>query len=61
MKNLKKYRKLAKLTQLELANKTNLTRTYINMIEHNTYNPTIKTSKRIAKVLDVKWTKLYED
>lgn len=61
MKNLRKYRKLAGLTQKQLGEKTNLTRSYINSVEQGKYTPPPKTAKRISRVLNVHWTNLYED
>lgn len=52
-RNIKKYRKMSKLTQHELAEKTNLSRSYIADIENDRYNPSVDTLKSIAKALDV--------
>lgn len=46
---IKEARKLANLTQLELAQKTNLSRSYIGDIEKDRYNPSISTLNLIAK------------
>ena len=47
--NIKKARKQANLTQVELAKITNLSRSYIGDIEKDTYNPSLSTLKAIAK------------
>lgn len=49
--NLKYYRTVNKLTQLELANKTGVTKDYISMIERGKRNPGIFLAKKIATVL----------
>jgi len=50
---IKKARKDAKLTQMELAKKTNLSRSYIGDIEIDRYNPSITTLKTIAEATGV--------
>ena len=47
--NIKKARKQANLTQVELAKITNLSRSYIGDIEKDRYNPSLSTLKAIAK------------
>ncbi|EHR38814.1 helix-turn-helix domain-containing protein [Megamonas funiformis] len=47
--NIKKARKQANLTQMELAKITNLSRSYIGDIEKDRYNPSLSTLKAIAK------------
>lgn len=47
--NIKDARKKAHLTQMELAKRTNLSRSYIGDIEKNRYNPSINTLKAIAR------------
>lgn len=51
--NIKKYRKAAKLTQLELAEKANLSRSYLADVENDRYNPSLDTLKSIANALNV--------
>ena len=46
---IKEARKIAGLTQVELAKKTDLSRSYIGDIEKNRYNPSISTLQLIAK------------
>lgn len=52
-KNVKQYRKLRKLTQVELAEKSNLSRSYLADLEGDRYNPSVETLTAIAKVLQV--------
>lgn len=47
--NIKKARKQANLTQVELSKLTNLSRSYIGDIEKDRYNPSLSTLKAIAK------------
>ena len=49
--NVKTARKLADLTQDELAKRANLSRSYIGDIENDRYNPSLSTLEIIAKVL----------
>lgn len=46
-------RKAAKITQVQLANLTNLSRGYIGSIEIGTYNPSLATLQSIADALNV--------
>lgn len=50
---IKDLRKEKKLTQVELAEKANISRSYLADIERNRYNPSVDTLKAIAKALDV--------
>lgn len=52
--NIRKYRKQNKLTQLELAQLSNLSRTYVADVERNRYNPSVDTLQAIAQALGVK-------
>lgn len=52
-RNLKEYRKIKDLTQQELAQLTNLSRSYIAGLERNAYNPSLSTLQAIAQVLSV--------
>ena len=52
-KNIKQYRKDKKLTQLELAKKSNISRSYLGDIENDRYNPSIETLNSIAKSLGI--------
>ena len=50
---IKHYRKERGLTQKELAEKTNLSRSHIASIERNIYTPSISTLTEIANVLNI--------
>ena len=60
-KKLKDLRKSKGLTLKELANKTNLSISFISDIEHNRSNPSISTLKILCNALDVPITYLLED
>lgn len=53
MNNLKKYRKQANYTQIELARKLNVTNDYISMIERGKKTPGFKLAKSIADELNI--------
>lgn len=55
---IRKARKDAKLTQDELAKKTNLSRSHIGAIETNRYNPSLSTLNLIAKAVNVNTSEL---
>lgn len=57
-KRIKKLRKSKKLTQVELAVDIGLSRSYIGAIEQGTRRPSLKTLKKISKVMKVKASKL---
>lgn len=48
---LKKLRKRKGLSQQEVADKSNISRTYISQIESGEFNPTVETLESIGKVL----------
>lgn len=52
--NIKRIRKEKGLTQKELADKCNLSRSYLADVERDRYNPSLDTLMVIAKNLDVK-------
>lgn len=52
--NVRKYRRLLDISQEELANKADLHRTYIGMIERAEKNITLVNIEKIAKALEVK-------
>jgi len=52
-KNIKKFRKEKKLTQVELAKKANMSRSYLADVEGDRYNPSIETLSDIANALGV--------
>lgn len=49
------------LTQLSLANKSNISRSYLADVERNRYNPSIDTLKAIATALDTSLSNLICD
>lgn len=49
--NIKRYRKLRGFTQQELADKSNISRSYLADIENGRYNPSIETLGDIATAL----------
>jgi transcriptional regulator with XRE-family HTH domain len=51
--NIKFFRKKAKMTQVELAEKANISRSYLADVERNRYNPSFETLKAIASALNV--------
>ncbi|CEN29935.1 MAG: helix-turn-helix transcriptional regulator [Paraclostridium sordellii] len=51
MNNIKKYRNLSNMSQLELAKQVGVARQTINLIENQKYNPSLDLCIRIAKVL----------
>jgi putative transcriptional regulator len=51
--NIRKYRLLKDMTQSELAEKANVTRQTIGLIEGGGYNPTINLCLKISQVLNV--------
>jgi len=55
---IKEYRKLKGLSQEQLAEKANLHRTYIGMIERAEKNITLLNIEKIANALDLKITDL---
>lgn len=50
---IKYYRKLKDMTQQELAEKSNISRSYLADVERNRYNPSIETLQKIAEALGV--------
>ena len=59
--NIKSLRKKAKLTQVELAEKANMSRSYLADVERNRYNPSVDTLKSIATALNVSVSTLMRD
>lgn len=57
--NIKHYRKEMNFSQQELANKVEVTRQTISLIELGKYNPTIKLCISISKALQVDLNKLF--
>lgn len=56
--NIRIHRKNAKLTQMELAQKANISRSYLADVERDRYNPSIDTIKALAAALNVPVTSL---
>lgn len=57
--NIRKYRKLKGLTQLQLAIKCQLSVDHISGIERGKFNPSVKTIFTIADILDVEPYRLF--
>lgn len=60
-KNLKKYRKVAGLTQESIAEKTNLTIEYLSKLENGAYNARVSTIIDICKAISITPTLLLAD
>jgi len=59
--SIKKHRKLAGLTQLQLAEKASMSRSYVADIERNRYNPSVDTLRTIATALNIDPAQLLSD
>jgi len=57
--NIKKYRKLRGLTQADLAERANISRSYLADVERNRYHPSISTLLEIASALNVSLAELF--
>ncbi|WP_297522989.1 helix-turn-helix transcriptional regulator [uncultured Clostridium sp.] len=55
---IKKLRKDLKFTQVELAKKANISRSYLADIENDRYNASLDTLKNISNALDIKLSEL---
>ncbi|HEY8390663.1 MAG TPA: helix-turn-helix transcriptional regulator [Clostridia bacterium] len=51
--NIKKYRIAQKMTQKELAEKANISRSYLADVENGRYNPSIEVLRAIAQALNI--------
>lgn len=60
-KRIKDLRKLNKLTQVELAKKSNISRSYLADIENDRYNASVDTLKAIANSLNVSLSDILEE
>lgn len=60
-KNIRYYRRISKLSQEELAEKTKLEQTYISGVERGHRNVSAKNLMRIAKILGVQVGELFPD
>lgn len=58
---LKEIRKKQCFTQLQAANKSNITRSYYTMIEQGKRTPKPQTAMDIAKALGFNWTIFFEN
>ncbi|WP_141432449.1 helix-turn-helix domain-containing protein [Bacillus sp. 03113] len=58
---LKTRRVEKKLTHEEVANKCNISRSFYTHVENGTKTPSVDVAKKIAKILDLKWTIFFED
>ena len=59
MNKVKEFRKLRKLTQIELAREVGVARQTINLIENDKYNPTLALCISLAKVLQTDLNTLF--
>ena len=59
--NIKEFRKLQNLTQVELAKKSNISRSYLADIEKDRYNASVDTLKSIAKALNISLNMILDD
>ena len=57
---IKDLRKLNKMTQMELAAKANISRSYLADIERNRYNASLETLKAIATALNVNLNEFFD-
>lgn len=60
-KNIKKYRKEKIMTQKELAEKANISRSYLADVENSRYNPSLDVLNSIANSLEVKTSDLLDE
>lgn len=58
-KNLKELREKVNLTQKEVAEKTDVTETYISLLENGNRNPSDKMKKQLAELYNVKVTDIF--
>ena len=61
MIDLKKLRTAKGMTQEQVASECGVQRTTITMIELGENKPSVELAKKLGKVLDIDWTKFYED
>lgn len=59
--NIKKYRRLKKMTQKDLGDVIGISNTYLSDIEIGRTNPSIKTLKKIATGLEISYVELLRD
>lgn len=58
--NIKLLRKNFKLTQEDIANKTDVTRQTINAIENNKYSPTLELAMKIAMIFNTSVEEVFQ-
>ena len=58
---LKQYRLSCGLTQVEVANRANITETNYQRIEYGKQTPSLKTALLIAKALNIEVSELFGD
>ncbi|NLJ94874.1 MAG: helix-turn-helix transcriptional regulator [Clostridiaceae bacterium] len=58
---LREKRNFLKLTQEEVAKQLDISRAHYTQIELGQRNPSPKLAKSISNLLDVPWTKFFED
>jgi transcriptional regulator with XRE-family HTH domain len=58
---LKEKRELKKLTHSEVADQSNISRSYYTHIENGTKTPTVEVAKSIGSVLDFTWTIFFDN
>jgi putative transcriptional regulator len=58
---LKETRERKKLTQLEVAEKSKISRSFYTHIEKGTKTPSVSVAKQISKTLDIPWTNFFND
>lgn len=59
--NIKKSRKNQGLTQKSLAEKANISRSYLADVENNRYNPSLDVLNQIAKALGISAQQFFKD
>lgn len=59
--NIKQIRKQRNLTQKQLADQIEISRSYLSDIENGNKNPSIKTVKKLADSLGLSVTDLFND
>jgi transcriptional regulator with XRE-family HTH domain len=57
-KRVRKLRRALDMSQEELANKIETSRSYISALEHDEYEPKLETMKKVAKALKTKLDEL---
>lgn len=58
--NLRRYRKLANMSQEELSLRADMKRSYVSDLERGTRNPSVRALGRLAEALEVEPHKLLE-